>query len=868
MMDRHTRWFRRLLRILPPDFQADYARDMERTFEAQQRDARAHGVRGLASLWWETVRDVMRTAPREHVDQLSQDVSYAARNLRGRPGATLAAVATLAIGIGSVTAILSIVNGVDWRPLGYPEPDRLVFLQERFKGETSGTTGYATFADWRERTRSFADVAAMASMVTTLAEGGEPEQVAVMRVTPGFFRVIGIEPAIGRGFADGENRWANRRFVVLSDRLWKRRYAADPQIVGRAIQLGGHPYVVTGVMPELGEDLIAARVFDDAELWAPLAYDATLPFACRTCRHIRVAARVESSVSLEEARAELEAVTQQLAREHPSSYSGAGADVVRVADVLLGPVRPALYLLLAAVGVLMLIAGVNVANLLLVRSVERGPEIATRRALGVATGRLVRQLLTESLVLAGIGAACGIALAYVALQGLVALAPASLPRIGQVGLDARVLGITVLLAVCVGLLFGLLPAWHLASADLSAFLRGARTLVSGGGRVGRALVAANVALAVVLLAVGGLLGRSFVHLLQVDPGFDPDSVTTAAISLSGPAYADTAPGQAFYQRVLDTVTRDGSEAAFTTQLPVGEQTDSAGFHVAGRVTANPEDAPSADRFAVTPGYFRTLRMPLLRGRDFNDGDGEKSSPVAIINRTAARQIFGESDPIGQHIMLGGATGPKLEIVGIVGDVRHRGLGEPVSLQAYVPLSQFYGAPVRIVLRSRDVGAAAGAIRQSVRDADRTQALTDVRTFDAVLAGTLAERRFLLWLIALFAGAALLLAVIGLYGVVSYVVVQRSRDIGLRMALGAARGDIRVLVLRIGMAPVAAGIAAGLLLVTVATRPVEAMLFSVQRFDAPAIAGAAAVLFGCALVACYVPARRAMRLDPASALRAE
>jgi putative ABC transport system permease protein len=862
------RWFRRLLRLLPSDFQADYARDMEATFRAQHREAHRRGPRNVAALWLETVRDVMRTAPREHADQLSQDVSYAARNLVRRPGATIAAVATLAIGIGSVTAILSIVNGVDWRPLAYPDPDRLVLLRERFKGETSGTTGYATFTDWRERTTSFADVAAMSSMVTTLSDAGEPEQIALMRVTPGFFRVIGVEPSLGRGFTDDENRWDNRRFVVLSNRLWRRRYAADPQVVGRAIQLGGRPYVVAGVMPELEEDLIAQRMFDGAELWVPLAYDATLPFACRTCRHIRVAARLKSGVSIEAARAELDAVTQQVAGEHPASYSGAGADVMRVADVLLGPVRPALYVLLAAVGVLLLIAGVNVANLLLVRSVERGPEIATRRALGVATGRLVRQLLTESLVLAAIGAVCGVALAYVAVQGLIAAAPVSLPRLDQVGMDARVLSITVLLALGIGLLFGLLPAWHLASADLSAFLRGARTLVSGGGRIGRVLVAANVALAVVLLAVGGLLGRSFVHLLRVDPGFEPDGLITAAVSLSGPAYAETAPGLAFYQRVLDAVTRDGSEAAFTTQLPVGEHNDSAGFHVAGRVTSNPEDAPSADRFAVTPGYFRVVRIPLLRGRDFTAADGEKSPEVAIINRTAARQMFGETDPIGQRIMLGGATGPAREIVGIVGDVRHRGLGEPISLQAYLPLSQFYGAPVRLVHRSRDVAAAAIGVRQAVREADRTQAVTEVRTFDAVLADTLAERRFLLGLIALFGAAALLLAVIGLYGVVSYVVVQRSRDIGLRMALGAARGDIRALILRIGMAPVAAGIAAGLLLVTVATRPVEAMLFSVQRFDAAAIASAAALLFVCALVACYVPARRATRLDPVAVLRSE
>lgn len=868
-MDSHTRWFRRVLRLLPADFQADYARDMERTFRSQQREARQRGVRGVMRLWYETVGDILRTAPREHADQLAQDVSYAVRNLRRRPGATAAAVATLAVGIGSVTAILSIVNGIDWRPLGYPDPDRLVFVQERFRGEASGTTGYSTFADWRTRSRSFSAIAAMASMVTTLAEAGEPEQVAVMRVTPSYFRVIGVEPALGRAFTEAENRWDNRRFVVLGHSLWKRRFGSDPRIVGRAISMDGRPYVVTGVMPDAGEDLIAQRVFRDAELWVPLAYDPTLPFACRTCRHIRVAARLRPGVSVAQAEAEVDAITQQLAREYTASYAGAGARVARAADVMLGPLRPALYLLLAAVGVLLLIAGINVANLLLVRSVERGPEIATRRALGVATARLVRQLFTESLVLAAFGAACGVVWADAAIRGLVALAPADLPRIDQVVLDARVLGITMLITGGVGVLFGVLPAWQLASADPIAFLRGARAQVAGGGRMGRTLVAGNVALAMALLAVSGLLGRSFVHLLRVDPGFDSTGVVTAEVSLSGPAYADGEAELAFYRNVITALSQHGNEAAWTSQLPVGEQNDQAGFHVAGRVGVNPEDAPMADRFAITPGYFRTLRIAVLRGRDFNDRDLEKSPPVAIINRTAARQMFGDADALGRHIMLGGPDGPRREIIGIVGDVRHRGLGEPISLQAYIPIAQWSGGPVRLVMRTREAaGFAASRIRAAVLDADSLQAVHNVRTFDVVLATTLAERRFLLWLIGAFAGAALLLAIVGVYGVVSYVVAQRSRDLGLRVALGAAGGDIRHLVLRIGMAPVLIGLALGLLLVIAATRPIEAMLFSVERFDLVSIGGAGCVLFTSALLACYLPARRAMRIDPVRSLRAE
>jgi putative ABC transport system permease protein len=862
------RWFRRLIRLLPADFQADYARDMERTFAAQQREARARGSRGVVRLWLETLTDLLRTAPREHIDQLSQDVSYALRNLRRRPGSTLAAVATLSIGIGSVAAILSIVNGIDWRPLAYPDPDRLVFVQERVKGEPLNTTGYSTFADWRERATSFEEIAAIASAEATLASGGGAERVNGLRVTPGFFRVTGVPPALGRPFSEAENRWENRRFVILSGRVWRDRFGADPAIVGRAVLLNGRPHTVTGVMPEGVEDLLADRLYDRADVWLPLAYDPTLPSACRTCRHIRVVGRLRREVSREQAEVELEAITRQLARENPTSYSDAGGRVARVADLLLGPLRPALYLLLAAACVLLLIAAINVANLLLVRAVERGPEIATRRALGVATARLVRQLLTESLVLAAAGAACGVGCAYLAMHALIALAPASVPRIEQVALDGQVLGITVLITAGVGLFFGMLPAWHVASADLTAFLRGARAVVSGGGRVGRALVGGNVALAVVLLAVSGLLGRSFVALLRVDPGFDPLGVTTASLSLAGPAYAEQDAWRAFFRALLERLAQPGDVAALTTQLPT-DVNDSAGFHIEGRSPANPQDAPMADRFGVTPEYFKAVRIPLLRGRGFTDRDREDSPRVAIINRTAAEQLFPGEDPLGRRVSLGGPDDPPREIVGIVGDVRHHGLSQPVSYQAYIPLAQFDDRPVRIVLRTSDPRArAAERIRRAVAALDSSQVAHGVRPFSAIVSDTLAERRFLLSLIAAFAVAALLLAAIGLYGVVSYVVAQRSRDLGLRISLGAARADILRLVLRIGMAPVMCGLVFGLLLVVALTRPVEAMLFSIERFDAATLAAATLLLLASALLACYLPARRAMRLDPVSALRAD
>ena len=864
-MDPHTRWFRRLVKMLPADFQADYAPDMERTFRAQRLEAEREG--GLARLWIATVRDVARTAPREHVEQAGRDAAYALRNMRQRPAAALAAIATLAIGIGSVTAILSIVNGVDWRPLEYVDADAVVFVQEQIKGRPSTTTGYLTFADWRARSRSFRELAAIASMSTTIAGDVDPEQVSLMRVTPGYFRVIGREPMIGRAFTEAENRWDNRRFVVLGERLWRRRFASDPGIVGRAIQLGGRAYVVTGVMADEPGDVLAEH-FYGAELWVPLAYDGSLPFACRTCRHLRVIGRLGHGVTPAAAEAEVAALTVALAREHAHEYVTPGARVERVSDAMLGPIRPALYVLLAAVAVLLLIAVVNVANLLLVRAVERGPEIATRRALGVATGRLVRQLLTESLVLAALGAAAGVLVASVALRVLVAAAPESVPRIGEVAIDARVLAIAAAVTGAVGVLFGLLPAVQLASTDVISGLRGARS-PAHGGRAGRVLVAANVALALTLLAVTGLLGRSFVRLLEVDPGVEPSDVTVATIALAGPAYALAPASHAFYRRLLETLARPGDIAALTTQLPVGERNDQAGFHVDGRLTAHPEEAPSAYRFAVTAAYFHAMRIPVLRGRTFTDADTAASQPVAIVNAEIARQLFADADPLGQHVMLGGPDGPKRTIVGIVGNVRQGGLDEAVSLQAYLPLEQFYDAPVRVVLRSADdPSIAAARIRAAVRLIDPAQAVSGIQPFTAVVAKTNAERRFLLGLVGAFATASVVLAVIGLYGIVSYVVAQRRRDIGLRVALGATAFDIRKLVLRVGLAPVVVGLAAGLLLTALATRPLEGMLFSVQRLDPPTLAGAAAVLFASAVVACYLPARRAARLDPVAALRAD
>jgi putative ABC transport system permease protein len=877
----HDRLFRSLLRLLPEEFRAGYARDLTATFRAGERESGGRAAR--LRLWLATAADIVRVAPREHWDVLARDTRFAVRAWSVRPVPTLAALATLAAGIGANVAMFAVVDGVLLRPLPYRDPDALVSVTETSSrnGEDS-SLGYLTFADLRARARSLETWAATASSTATLAgDGRAPERVKAMRVSHAYFDLLGVRPALGRVFADAEDRPGTaRRVAVISDALWRRRFDADPAIVGRPLDVGGTAFQVIGVAPRAFDDLVSSRLYDGAEIWFPLGYDPSLSYACRTCRHLRVFGRLAPGVTPAAAAAELGGIVSALEAEHPSEYAGAGARVTPLADVFLGPVRPVLLVLWAGVVVLLLVACANVANLLLLRATERTREIAVRAALGVTRGRLVRQLVTESLVLSLAGGALGLVLAAAGVRALLLAAPPQLPRLATVGLDARAAGMALAIVVGFGLAASLVPIRRLVSTRAGDDLRGAgaRTADASAWRLRAVLVGGNVALATLLLIGGGLLVRSLTALLAVSPGFDPAGVATLQLWLSGARFTEgteeqqVAAAVRFYDELLARARAlpGVSEAAGVTTLPLGGGVDGFGLHVAGRPHANPESAPSADRFVVTPGYFAALRIPLVDGRLLGEEDRQGGAPVAVVNQTLARALFPAGDAIGQQVSLGPPTAVRRTIVGVVGDVRHHGLDRPVQYQVYVPQAQWIWAETAMTVVARgaaDPAATARALCGLVREMDPAQPVTNVAPLEDVVVAATATRRFAATLLTAFAAIALFLAAVGLYGALGVLVAERRREIAVRLALGAAPDAIRRLVLAQGLGPVLGGLAAGIGLGASAARTLGSLLYDVPALDPWSFTAAAGVLLAAAGTACLAPAWRAARIDPAAALRA-
>ena len=703
-----------------------------------------------------------------------------------------------------------------------------------------------------------------------------------MRVSSDYFDLLGVSPALGRAFDESEDRpGAARHVVILSDGLWRHRFRADPSAVGRLIAISGIEYRIVGVLPRGFEDLIAARLYGGAQVWYPLGYDPAAPFACRTCRHLRVFGRLRPGVDPAAAERELGRLFASFEGEHPTEYHAAGAQVSRLADGFLGPVRPVLLILWAGVAALLLVACGNVANLLLLGASERSQEIAVRAALGVTRGRLARQLLTEAAVLGLAGGLAGLAPAWAAVRLLRVAGPADIPRLADAALDGRAVAVALLLTLVCGLVFGLVPLRellrrHSGTAALSA---GRRTDSAATWRVRAVLVAANVAMAALLLVGSGLLVRSLRGLLAVSPGFDPAGVLTMQVWASGPAFRagdneqQIATGVRFYDQVLSRARAlpGVTAAAAVTILPLGGGVDGCGFHIEGRPYANPEEAPDADRFVVTPGFFAALRIPLLRGRLPDERDRQGGPAVAVVNRTAAEELFPAEDPIGHRVSLGPPNASPRTIVGVVGDVRHRGLDLPVGPQVYVPQAQWAWAETDMTLVIRSSGdplALASPVREIVREVDPAQPVTDVAGYEQIVAASTASRRFAAGLLTVFAATALVMALVGLYGVLGVLVGQRRRELAVRIALGARAKGIRRLVLAQGLRPVAAGLAVGLGLAAGSVGALRSLLFEVQAIDPATFAAAAAVLAGCAVGACLLPAWRAARIDPAGILRGE
>lgn len=879
-----SRLFRALLRLLPADFRDGYAREAEATFAAEVHDARARGQRGhVAGLWITTAIDVLRVAPREHADILWRDVRVALRAMFARPAHSLTAIVTVALGIGASVAMFSVIDAVLLAPLGYREANRLVMVGETRNDGRGGNAGYLTFVDVKARARSFSHiVAATRSTATFAGDGQDAERVNAMRVSTDYFAMIGVSPVLGRAFTADEDRpGAARRVAVLSDGLWRRRFGADPAIVGRVVDISGQPITVVGVMPRGFDDIVAARAYDDAALWVPLGYDPAAGFACRTCRHLVMFARLADGVSIAAAEAEVTGIIRAIAAEHPQDYMKPGARVETLAQLFLGPVRPALLLLAGGVALLFLVACANVASLLLLRASERSGEVAVRAALGVTRARLARQLLTEAVLLSGVGALLGLLPAWAAIRAVAVNGPNELPRLASLSLDVRAAGVAILLALASGVVFGLVPLRQLARREAADELRGAgrRSGSAGVWKTRAAIVAANVAMAAVLLAASGVLVRSVTRLLAVEPGVDSTNVLTLKLWAGGPRFDEGDTSQQIRTAVTfygDLLTRIRAlpgvvSASATTVLPLGRDVDGMGVHVVGRTLANPEDAPMADRFAVTPDYFATLGIPLVRGRVIDASDRMGAANVAVVNREAAETIFAGDDAIGRQVVLGDPKGVPRTVVGIVGDVRHHGLDVPAGPQVYVPQSQWAWAETQMTLVVKSAGdpsALVGPVRAIVREVDPAQPVTDVSTYAAVVGATTATRRFVAAVLGVFAVTALLLAAVGLYGALSVTVAQRRLEIGIRLALGAHTAAIRSMVFTSGLTPVAVGLAIGLAGGLVVLRMMTSLLFEVRPADPAALACAAAVMLATGAVACALPAWRASKIDAARSLRAE
>ena len=809
------------------------------------------------------------------VETCWQDLRFAVRMLSKSPGFTTVAVLTLALGIGANTAIFSLVNGVLLRPLPYHNPNRLTMIWEKSRDGSRENVGYATYLDWKSQNKSFEEIAIYSSWQPVL-QVGEPEQLSGLRVTSNYFRTLGIHPEIGRDFLPEEDVPNANKVVMLSHSLWQRKFNSDPNIAGKPINMNATQYIVAGVLPARYQSLMNQDPRGGAvEIWRVLGYDVSQPWACRTCHHLVAIGRLRDGVAITEANAEMDTISAALSKAYPKDYDDTGVILTPIREQLLGPASAPLYILLGAVSFVLLVACANLANLLLSRATDREREVAVRTALGATRGRIIRQLLAENCVLGLLGAAAGFIPAYWTPKVLASIGGGDLPRLEQVNLDWRVLLFTVGVALLTGIAAGLAPGYRLSKNTMHDSLReGMRSSGSVASRRLRGLlIISEIALSVTLLIGAGLLLRSLSRLLVVSPGFDSTNVLSMQTTVLGQRFNDNAVVRQYFADAVERLRAlpGVQSAAAASQIPLAGNMDKYGFHVEGEMHANPEEDPSAERYCITPGFLETMRIPLLRGRDITPADTATAPQVLLIGETTARRMWPGEDPIGKRVRLGGVDNPWWTVVGVTGDVHHVGLDADPDMQMYVPHQQWPfpdGLMVFVIRAASTPAAISSAAQQAIHSIDTTQPISRVMPLESYVGLSVQGRKFALILIGAFAGIALALSVVGIYGVTAYNVAQRTREIGLRIALGAQRSELLGAVLRQGMLLVACGVATGVIASVALTRFLATMLFDVQPTDRLTFASVVLLLIAVSAAACFVPARRAMRVDPMVALRHE
>jgi putative ABC transport system permease protein len=804
------------------------------------------------------------------------------------PGFTLVTVLALALGIGANTAIFSVVNTVLLRPLPFERPEQLVLLWETHPfGKQLGYEhlpgSTANFVDWRSRNDTFEGLAALNSWNVALTGRDEPQRLTGVKASANLFSLLRVEPAAGRGFLADDERPGANRVVVISHGLWQRRFGSDPSVLNQTLTLDGDSYTVVGIMPagvSFPQDMGMPAFFDfsaKTDLWTPYVF-TDRETQNRGSHHIAVVGRLKEGVRLEQAQAQLDNIARQLEEQHPQDNKDWRVAAVSLHEQVVGKSRLAILILLGAVGFVLLIACANVANLLLARATARQKEIAIRTALGASRWRVVRQLLTESVLLAFVGGALGVWLAMWGVDLLVALSPGNLPRPAEIGIDRRVLGYTFLVSLATGILFGLIPALHSSRPDFSEALKEGGRGASGSPRRQRArslLVVSEVALALVLLISAGLLLKSFVGLQKVQPGFAPDNLLTVEIGLPEQKYADDRRIADFYRQLIARVqSLPGAEAVgAVSHLPLSGAEEIDGFSIEGR--PDPREGglvQSADFRVIAPDYFRAMGIPLLRGRAFDARDRADATGVMIIDETFARRFFPGEDPLGKRIDEDGSRTRHsfFEVVGVVGSVKHASLSADARPAMYVSYEQSGWLSMTLTVRTAagDPANLAAAVRREVSAVDKDQPVTKISTMGETFARAVAPQRFNMLLLGIFAAVAMILATVGIYGVISYTVSQRSREMGIRIALGASRRDILKLVVGQAMLMALVGVVVGLAGALALTRLMSGLLYGVSATDPSIFVSISLLLAAVALLASYLPARRAMKVDPIIALHYE